>query len=32
MPGGVAPLDFAPDGSVRLFGVATLIPDQPSNG
>ena len=32
MPGGVAPLDFAPDGSVRLFGVATLIPDQLSNG
>ena len=32
MPGGVAPLDFAPDGSVRLFGVATRVPDQPNSG
>lgn len=26
MPGGVAPLDFAADGSVRLFGAATPLP------
>jgi diaminopimelate epimerase len=29
MPGGTAPLDFAADGSVRLFGVARRQADQP---